>query len=258
MILIVKYLLRTAFRPSFVTTRKLGIASVAAMQSPLRPPQIKDGSSALHALITMRAEVATLSACALLLLARFLCSAAQPPLWTGMHADACRSNRGRVSGPLAASPVLLRNVSFPDYGKTHGTPAIDSQGRVFAVFWLQGAGKVLLRRWDVDGTVFDVMLPTFGSDIIEDSNDALLLSDAGVAYVTFSYYSPATCLNCTSLFAVRCDDGATLWSVNYHPFIDSMAMHTPPSSSTPVLLVLSSQSRQLLMYATGTSHCFVR
>lgn len=202
----------------------------------------------------MRAEVATLCACALLLLAHILCCAAQPPLWTGMHADACRSNRGRVSGPLAASPVLLRNVSFPDYGKSHGTPAIDDRGRVFAVFWLQGAGKVLLRRWDVDGTVFDVMLPTLGSDIIEDSNDALLLSDAGVAYVTFSYYSPSTCFNCTSLFAVRCDDGATLWSVNYHPFIDSMAMHTPPSSSTSMLLVLSSQSRQLLMYGTGTSH----
>ena len=172
----------------------------------------------------------------------------RPPLWTGMHADASRSNRGKVAGPLAASPVLLRNVSFPDYGKSHGTPAIDSRGRVFAVFWLQRSGNVLLRRWDVDGSVFDVLLPTLGSDIIEDSNDALLLSDAGVAYVTFSYYSPATCSNCTSLFAVRCDDGATLWSFSYHPFIDAMAMHTPPSSSSSsMLLVLSSQSRQLLM-----------
>ena len=193
--------------------------------------------------------------CALLLqlLALLHCNAAQPPLWTGMHADACRSNRGQVAGPLAASPVLLRNVSFPDYGKSHGTPAIDSRGRVFAIFWLQRSGNVLLRRWDVDGSVFDVMLPTLGSDIIEDSNDALLLSDAGVAYVTFSYYSPATCSNCTSLFAVRCDDGATLWSINYHPFIDAMAMHAPPSSSTSALLVLSSQSRQLLMYSTGAS-----
>jgi hypothetical protein len=196
--------------------------------------------------------------CAVLLqlLALLHYSAAQPPLWTGMHADASRSNGGRVTGPLAASPVLLRNMSFPDYGKSHGTPAIDSRGRVFAVFWLQGAGKVLLRRWDVDGSVFDVMLPTLGSDIIEDSNDALLLSDEGVAFVTFSYYSPATCLNCTSLFAVRCEDGKTLWSFSYHPFIDAMAMHSQPSSSTSSLLILSSQSRQLLMCVTATPKLF--
>ena len=158
---------------------------------------------------------------------------------------------GRVSGPLAASPVLLRNVSFPNYGKSHGTPAIDSRGRVFAVFWLQGAGKVLFRRWDVDASVFDVMLPTFGSDIIEDSNDALLLSDAGVAYITFSYYSPSTCSNCTSIFAVRCDDGAILWSFNYHTFVDAMAMYKT------ALVVLSSQSRRLLMYSTLFRNCVI-
>jgi hypothetical protein len=133
-------------------------------------------------------------------------ASAQPPLWSGMHADASRSNMGRVPGPLAASPVLIRNVSFPTYGKSHGTPAIDSRGRTFVVFWLQGPGSdgtPLLRRWDVDGSVHDVTLPTLGSDIIIDSNDALLLSDAGVAYITFSYYNPSACFNCTSLFAVR-------------------------------------------------------
>jgi hypothetical protein len=221
-------------------------------------PAFKSGCSSSSAHLAMRVCGALVClSCALLLqlLALPHGGAAQPrpPLWTGMHADASRSNRGKVAGPLAASPVLLRNVSFPDYGKSHGTPAVDSRGRVFAVFWLQRSGNVLLRRWDVDGSVFDVLLPTLGSDIIEDSNDALLLSDAGVAYVTFSYYSPATCSNCTSLFAVRCDDGATLWSFSYHPFIDAMAMHTPPSSSSSssssssMLLVLSSQSRQLLM-----------
>ncbi len=198
-----------------------------------------------------------LSITVLLQLLAFLhSSAAHPVLWTGMHADASRSNMGRVSGPLAASPVLLRNVSFPNYGKSHGTPAIDGRGRVFAVFWLQGAGKVLFRRWDVDASVFDVMLPTFGSDIIEDSNDALLLSDAGVAYITFSYYSPSTCSNCTSIFAVRCDDGAILWSFNYHPFVDAMAMHSPASLPT-ALLVLSSQSRRLLMYSALFRNCHI-
>jgi hypothetical protein len=178
-------------------------------------------------------------------------SAAQPPLWSGMHADGSRSNRGRVAGPLAAPPVLLRNISFPGYGKSHGTPAIDSRGRIFAVFWLQGAGQVLLRRWDMDASILDVMLPALGSDIVEDSNDALLLSDAGIAYVTFSYYSPATCVNCSSLFAVRCDDGAIMWSFNYHPFIDAMAVHVHPTSAALSLLILSSQSRKLLMYTSG-------
>jgi hypothetical protein len=211
-------------------------------------------------LVIMRTLLALACLCSALsmqLLALLPFTSAQPPLWSGMHADASRSNMGRVSGPLAASPVLIRNVSFPDYGKSHGTPAIDSRGRIFAVFWLQGPGKYgtpLLRRWDIDGSVHDVTLPTFGSDIIQDSNDALLLSDAGVAYVTFSYYNPSACVNCTSLIAVRCDDGATLWSINYHPFIDAMSTYTPHPSSPPVLLALSSQSRQLLRYdgLTGT------
>ncbi len=125
------------------------------------------------------------------------------------------------------------------------------------MFWLQGPDKYgtpLLRRWDSDGSVHDVTLPAFGSDIIQDSNDALLLSAAGVAYVSISYYNPSLGRNCTSLFAVRCDDGALLWSIDRHPFIDAMAMHTPPSPAPPALLALSSQSRQLLMYSalTGT------
>jgi hypothetical protein len=176
---------------------------------------------------------------------------AQRPIWSGMHADASRSNMGQLPGPLAASPVLIRNVSFPNYGKSHGTPAIDSRGRIFAVFWCQGPGKYgtpLLRRWDIDGSVHDVTLPAFGSDIIQDSNDALLLSELGIAYISISYYNPSAGPNCTSLFAVHCDDGAVLWSILSHPFIDAMAMHAPYSSSAPVLLALSSQSRQLLMY----------
>jgi len=159
--------------------------------------------------LTMR-DIMALACISCILLLQLLMllpiASAQPPLWSGMHADASRSNMGRVPGPLAASPVLIRNVSFPTYGKSHGTPAIDSRGRTFVVFWLQSPGRdgtPLLRRWDVDGSVHDVTLPTLGSDIIIDSNDALLLSDAGVAYITFSYYNPSACFNCTSLFAVR-------------------------------------------------------
>jgi hypothetical protein len=178
---------------------------------------------------------------------------AQPPLWGCAHADASRSNMGHVKGPVA-SPILIRNVSFPDYGKSHGSPTIDSNGRVFALFWLQAGkyGTPLLRRWDADGSVHDVALPALGSDIIEDSNDPLLISAAGIAYITFSYYNPSVCFNCTSLFAVRCDDGAILWSVDYHPFIDSMAILEPAASSNHALLVMSSQSRQLILYDAVT------
>jgi hypothetical protein len=51
---------------------------------------------------------------------------------------------------------------------------------------------------------------------------------------------------------VHCDDGVTLWSKDYHPFIDAMAMHSSPSSPSPSLLVLSSQSRQFLVYDAFT------
>jgi hypothetical protein len=143
-----------------------------------------------------------------------------------MHGSATRWNQMPMGGPSGNNLSLVANLTWPGVGKTHGSPAVDGAGRVFAVFWndsSQGAGFPFLRRWDNPGpgggppAYVDAPLPNVGSDIMTDARDALWLGLAGpevlAAFVTLSYYNTSLGLNQSALYCFAAEGMELMWSV---------------------------------------------
>jgi hypothetical protein len=130
-----------------------------------------------------------------------LAAALAPPIWPGMHGNGARWNRGGFAGPTA-SLRLADNVTWPGNGagKPHGTPVVDSHGRVLVLYWEYRTdddnNPPFLIRWDNPGAgnpkVVNVALPNKvgGSDIDQLSNDCVVLGFAGEVPTAFVTYVP--------------------------------------------------------------------
>lgn len=169
------------------------------------------------------------------------------PIWSGMHGNSQRRNVLPWAGPSTAL-TLVSNITWTGPGKTHGAPAVDAKGRAYAVYWNQtNQGFPFLRRWDNPGgpvTHFvDTALPNTGPDVMQDSNDALLLGFAGatpVAFVTLSSYSNVASAS-SFLYCIELDSMTVMWSRPNITFIDGMVC----TSNGSTLVTVSSQSREV-------------